>query len=118
MCCSKFLPRTDLKKVLVTRVGDFAGNPARFIVNFALKYVRKQIPEWKMPGTTTFKSALGSGLGLKLEPVPLAGEDIAFLQIPPAALPASPRPRFLTQPQHGRECAAICRLDNSLAEGQ
>src|SRR5260370_20127476 len=74
------LPRTDLKKVLVTRVGDLLGIPRGFIVNFVLKYVRKQIPEWKMPGTTTFKSALGSGLGLKLEPVPLAGEDIAFLQ--------------------------------------
>ncbi len=74
------LPRTDLKKVLVTRVGDLLGIPRGLIVNFVLKYVRKQIPEWKMPGTTAFKSALGSGLGLKLEPVPLAGEDLAFLQ--------------------------------------
>ena len=74
------LPRTDLKKVLVTRVGDLLGIPRGFIVNFVLKYVRKQIPEWKMPGTATFKSALGSGLGLKLDPVPLSGEDIAFLQ--------------------------------------
>src|SRR5260370_15123438 len=73
-------PGTDLKKVLVTRVGDLLGIPRGFIVNFVLKYVRKQIREGKMPGTTTFKSALGSGLGLKLEPVPLAGEDIAFLQ--------------------------------------
>src|SRR6266853_2460052 len=76
----KVLPRTDLKKVLITRIGDLLGIPRGFIVNFVLKYVRKQIPEWKMPGTTTFKSALGSGLGLKLEPVPLAGEDIALLQ--------------------------------------
>jgi long-chain acyl-CoA synthetase len=74
------LPRTELKKVLVTRIGDLLGIPRGFIVNFVLKHVRKQIPEWKMPGTTTFKSALGSGLGLKLDPVPLAGEDIAFLQ--------------------------------------
>src|SRR5260370_6123433 len=73
-------PGTDLKKVLVAGVGDLLGIRRGFIVNFVLKYVRKQIPEWKMPGTTTFKSALGSGLGLKLEPVPLAGEDMAFLQ--------------------------------------
>src|SRR6266404_5751552 len=74
------LPRTDLKRVLVTGVGDLLGIPRGFIVNFVLKYVRKQIPEWKMPGTMTFKSALGSGLGLKLDPVPLGGEDMAFLQ--------------------------------------
>jgi long-chain acyl-CoA synthetase len=74
------LPRTDLKKVLVTRIGDLLGVPRGFIVNFALKYVRKQIPEWKMQGASTFKSALGSGLGLKLKPVTLGSQDIAFLQ--------------------------------------
>src|SRR6202795_1560784 len=74
------LPRTALKKVLVTRIGDLLGVPRGFIVNFVLKHVRKQIPDWKMPGASTFKGALGGGLGLKLEPVPLGPEDIAFLQ--------------------------------------
>jgi long-chain acyl-CoA synthetase len=74
------LPHSDLKKVLVTRIGDLLGVPRGFIVNFVLKYVRKQIPQWKMPGTLTFKSALGGGLGLKLDPVPVGPEDIAFLQ--------------------------------------
>jgi long-chain acyl-CoA synthetase len=74
------LPRTELKKVLITRIGDFLGVPRGFIVNFVLKHVRKQIPEWKMPGATTFKRALGGGLGLKLQPVRLGAEDIAFLQ--------------------------------------
>ena len=74
------LPRTDLKKVLITRIGDLLGVPRGFIVNFVLKHVRKQIPAWKMPGASTFKGALGGGLGLKLEPVPLGPEDIAFLQ--------------------------------------
>jgi long-chain acyl-CoA synthetase len=74
------LPHTALKKVLVTGIGDLLGMPRGFIVNFALKYVRKQVPPWRMPGTIAFKNALGGGLGLKLEPVPLGGEDIAFLQ--------------------------------------
>ena len=76
----KVLPRTDLKKVLITRIGDLLGIPRGFIVNFVLKYVRKQIPGWNMPGASTFKSALGGGLGRKLEPVPLGPEDVAFLQ--------------------------------------
>jgi long-chain acyl-CoA synthetase len=74
------LPRTDLKQVLITRIGDLLGFPRGLIVNFVLRYVRKQIPAWTMPGASTFKSALSGGLGLKLEPVPLAGEDVAFLQ--------------------------------------
>jgi long-chain acyl-CoA synthetase len=74
------LPHTDLKKVLVTRIGDLLGVPRGFIVNFVLRHVRKQIPPWSMPGASSFKSALGSGLGQTLEPIPLGGEDIAFLQ--------------------------------------
>jgi long-chain acyl-CoA synthetase len=74
------LPRTDLKKVLVTRIGDLLGMPKGLIVNFVLRYVRKQIPAWSMPGAMTFKSALSTGLGLKLAPVPLGPDDIAFLQ--------------------------------------
>jgi long-chain acyl-CoA synthetase len=74
------LPHTSLKKVLVTRIGDLLGFPRGMVVNFALRYVRKQIPDWSMPGTLTFKSALAAGLGLKLEPVALGPEDVAFLQ--------------------------------------
>src|SRR5271155_4643562 len=65
------LPHTELKKVLVTRIGDLLGFPHGLIVNFVLQYVRKQIPPWSMPGAGTFKGALGAGLGLKLDPVAL-----------------------------------------------
>jgi long-chain acyl-CoA synthetase len=74
------LPRTELKQVLITRIGDLLGFPRGLIVNFVLKHVRKQIPAWSMPGALPFKSALGGGLGQKLEPVSLGADDIAFLQ--------------------------------------
>jgi long-chain acyl-CoA synthetase len=74
------LPRTGLKQVLMTRVGDLLGWPRGMIVNFVIRRVRKQVPPWKMPGASTLKSALSSGLGLKLESVPLGPEDVAFLQ--------------------------------------
>jgi len=74
------LPRTDLKKVLVTGIGDLLGLPRGAVVNFVLRHVRKQVPAWNMPGAIGFKSALSSGLGLKLEPPALGPNDIAFLQ--------------------------------------
>ncbi|HWW28892.1 MAG TPA: AMP-binding protein [Steroidobacteraceae bacterium] len=74
------LPRTQLKNVLVTGVGDLLGLPKGFIVNFVLRHVRKQVPPWNMPGSLSFKDALGSGLGRKLEPAALGHDDIAFLQ--------------------------------------
>ena len=74
------LPHTELKKVLVTRIGDLLGWPRGFLVNFVLRHVRKQIPAWTMPGASTFKSALSSGLGLKLDAAILGPDNIAFLQ--------------------------------------
>jgi long-chain acyl-CoA synthetase len=74
------LPRTDLKNVLVTGVGDLLGVPKGLMVNFVLRHVRKQVPPWKMPGSLSFKNVLGIGLGLKMEQVGLGPEDIAFLQ--------------------------------------
>src|SRR5271168_246045 len=74
------LARTDLKQVLVTGIGDLLAVPKGFIVNFVLRHVRKQVPAWSIPGSIPFKTILGSGLGLKLKPVTLGGEDVAFLQ--------------------------------------
>jgi long-chain acyl-CoA synthetase len=74
------LARTDLKNVLVTGVGDMLGAPKGWIVNFVLRHVHKQVPAWRIPGSVSFKTVLGSGLGLKMEPVSLGAEDIAFLQ--------------------------------------
>ena len=74
------LPHTELKHVLVTGIGDLLGLPKGFIINFVLRYVKKQVPAWKIPGAIRFKSALASGLGLKLDPVEFKPNDLAFLQ--------------------------------------
>jgi long-chain acyl-CoA synthetase len=73
------LPHTDLKQVLVTRIGDLLGFPRGALVNLVLR-LRKQVPPWSMPGAITLKSALGGGLGLKLAPLEVGSQDIAFLQ--------------------------------------
>jgi long-chain acyl-CoA synthetase len=74
------LPRTALKQVLVTAVGDLLGFPKGALVNFVLRHVRKQVPRWTINGTLSFKNVLGSGLGQTLDPVEVTGSDIAFLQ--------------------------------------
>ncbi len=76
----QILPRTALKQILVTGVGDLLGFPRGLIVNFVLRRVRKEVPAWSIPGSETFKSALSSGLGRKLDAVLLGPDDIAFLQ--------------------------------------
>jgi len=73
------LPHTELKQVLVTRIGDLLGFPRGALVNLVLR-LRKQVPPWRMPGAITLKSALGGGLGLKLALPEVGSQDIAFLQ--------------------------------------
>ncbi len=74
------LPRTNLKQVLVTGVGDLLGMPKGLIVNFVLRHVRRQVPSWKIPEAKVLKSVIGVGLGLKLDPVDVTQDDVAFLQ--------------------------------------
>jgi long-chain acyl-CoA synthetase len=76
----KVLPRSSLKKVLVTAVGDFLGFPKSHIVNFVVRHVHKRVPAWNIPGAVSFKAAVAQGQGLPLAPADVGADDLAFLQ--------------------------------------
>jgi long-chain acyl-CoA synthetase len=69
-----------VETVVVTGVGDLLGFPKSRIVNFVLRHVRKQVPEWSLPGSIKFTHALSQGRYENLTPAQLDPEDIAFLQ--------------------------------------
>lgn len=71
---------TSVKHVFTTAVGDMLGFPKRQLVNFVLKYVKKAIPDFRLPGAVSFTEAVAQGAGKKLPPVDIAPSDIAFLQ--------------------------------------
>ncbi|MGH8150389.1 MAG: AMP-binding protein [Steroidobacteraceae bacterium] len=74
------LPRTQLKRVLVTGVGDLLGFPKSSIVNAVVRHKRKQVRPWHIEGALGFTAAVRAGRGLELAPVELSHEDVAFLQ--------------------------------------
>ncbi|HYL01229.1 MAG TPA: AMP-binding protein [Steroidobacteraceae bacterium] len=76
----KVLPHTQLKRVLVTAVGDFLPFPKSAIVNLVVRRVKKQVPAWHIPVAMPFKSAVSAGRRLPLAPVDLGPDDLAFLQ--------------------------------------
>jgi long-chain acyl-CoA synthetase len=76
----KVLPRTHVKHVLVTAVGDFLGFPKSLIVNYAVRQLRKQVPAWNIPQAVSFKAAVAEGKKLPLAAVELGPDDLAFLQ--------------------------------------
>jgi long-chain acyl-CoA synthetase len=69
-----------LEHVITTGVGDLLDFPKSMLVNVVLKYVKKSIPAWKLPGSEKFRDVLDKGKKLPLKPVNITFEDIAFLQ--------------------------------------
>ena len=76
----KVLPHTQVKKVLVTAVGDFLSFPKSAIVNYVVRRVKKQVPAWHIDKASSFKAAVQAGMKLPLAPVDLGPDDLAFLQ--------------------------------------
>jgi len=71
---------TGVETVIVTGIGDLLGFPKGALVNFVLRHVRKQVPEYSLPGAVGFAEAMSKGRFENLDPVPLGHDDIAFLQ--------------------------------------
>ncbi len=74
------LPNTQVKKVLVTAVGDFLGFPKSHIVNYVVRRVRRQVPRWHIEGAIPLSTAIGAGRRLPLAPLDIGPDDLAFLQ--------------------------------------
>jgi long-chain acyl-CoA synthetase len=73
------IAHTAIKHVIVTPMGEMLGLKG-IIVNFVVRYVKKLVPAWKLPGSIGFSNALATGRSHGWQPVPLVKDDIAFLQ--------------------------------------
>ena len=74
------IDKTPIEMTLLTKIGDMFPVPKRWIVNFALKYVKKVIPEYRLPDAIPFNDALSQGKNLTFNAPTVTNDDIAFLQ--------------------------------------
>jgi len=74
------IPRSAVRHVITTRVGDLFPPLKACLVNFAVKWIRRGVPRWKLPGAVAFNTVLKHGARHPLQEVPLTQDDIAFLQ--------------------------------------
>ena len=72
--------KTDVEVVITTRFGDMLGFPKSMLVNFVLKYVKKMVPAFNLPGSHSFKDVLAKGASLPAATTDVGHDDIAFLQ--------------------------------------
>jgi len=75
------LPRVPgIKNIILTELGDLFTPLKAWLTKLALKYFYKKIPNWRIPQALSFKTMLKKGSQLSFTPVPITGQDIAFLQ--------------------------------------
>ena len=56
------LPRTMIRHVITTQLGDMLGWGRGALINFFVKYVKKLAPKWSIANAITFSDALRRAL--------------------------------------------------------
>ncbi|WP_287029633.1 long-chain-fatty-acid--CoA ligase FadD1 [Pseudomonas sp. UBA6310] len=74
------LPKTGVRHVIVTEVGDLLPPLKRLLVNSVVKYVKKMVPAFNLPQAVKFNDALAKGRGKALRESAPQGNDVAVLQ--------------------------------------
>ena len=74
------LPRTPVKHVVVASLGDMLGHVKGTLVNVVVRYIKKMVPAYQIPGATMFNDALASGRKSGFASVAIEASDLAFLQ--------------------------------------
>jgi long-chain acyl-CoA synthetase len=74
------IAKTQVEQVVTTGIGDLLNFPTGVITNFVLRHVKKSVPKYSLPGSTSFKSALSAGSRETLDAVEIGFADIAYLQ--------------------------------------
>jgi len=74
------VPKTGVKTVIVTEVGDMLPPLKRLLVNSVVKYVKKMVPAYRLPQAVSFKQVLRESGRHGLKPATLGLDDVAVLQ--------------------------------------
>ena len=76
----KVIDKTDVTTVVTTRFGDMLDFPKSLLVNLVLKYVKKMVPPFSLPGAHAMKEVLKKGAQLPEVTAQPGHDDLAFLQ--------------------------------------
>ena len=76
----KVVPKTQVKHVIVTEVADLLPPLKRLLINSVIKYVKKMVPAYHLPGAVRFNDALALGKGGAVTEANPQPGDVAVLQ--------------------------------------
>lgn len=76
----KVLPHTSIEHVIITEVADMHSPLKRTLMNAAVKYLKKMVPPFNIPGAHKLPAVLSAGAREKFTPVDIKLDDLAVLQ--------------------------------------
>ena len=74
------ISETDIKHVIVSQVGDLFPFFKRNLVNLAIKYVKKMVPKWNIPGHYHFRQTVRHHFFDEFHKVAIDSSDLAYIQ--------------------------------------
>lgn len=78
---AEIIEQTSVKHVIVTDIADLHPQPKRTLLNFAVRHIKKMVPDFKFPVSTSFRQALALGSKQPMEMAEgIHGESILALQ--------------------------------------
>ncbi len=76
----KVVYKTQIKHVILTRMGDQLSAAKGTLVNFVVKYVKRLVPKYHLPNAISFRSVLQQGRRMQYIKPDVINSDLAFLQ--------------------------------------
>ncbi|WP_019209844.1 long-chain-fatty-acid--CoA ligase FadD [Yersinia massiliensis] len=76
----KVVFNTQVKHVILTRMGDQLSTAKGTLVNFVVKYIKRLVPKYYLPDAISFRTALQKGRRLQYVKPDVINTDLAFLQ--------------------------------------
>lgn len=76
----KVIKRTPVKHVVITSLGQMLPRAKGTLVDFVVKYVKRLVPKYYIPGAISMRKTIRVGKKLHYVRPEVSGDDIAFLQ--------------------------------------
>jgi long-chain acyl-CoA synthetase len=77
---AEVISETSVRKIIVTGLGDLLPTFKGAAINFALRYIKRKVPAWNIPGAFRFRALIKESVGRQPSAVALTHDDLAFLQ--------------------------------------
>ena len=74
------LPETGIETLIVTSLADMRSAPKRWLINGAVKHVKKMVPDFNLPQAISFRTTLKQGAKHQFKLASPNPDDVAVLQ--------------------------------------